>query len=186
MDELGRAERPERVRHELAFAIAVHGANGWAREGLTSFVNGRADGGVEGRDAALDRSVGIRLQLDEIDEDEARVLVDGKDNVAVAGNGVESKSDSTYFPTSTQIWQRTEDNEHQYSTFTGAVGQWRSQQPLRLAKDESSRSGTLTFNGTHASERGAAARKVEWGPALREFENFVGSRFTPACNQGIS
>ena len=39
------------------------------------------------------------------------------------------------------------------------------------AKDESSRSGTLTFNGTHASERGAAARKVEWGPALREFEN---------------
>ena len=50
------------------------------------------------------------------------------------------------------------------------------------AKDESSRSGTLTFNGTHASERGAAARKVEWGPALREFENFVGSRFTPACN----
>jgi hypothetical protein len=47
------------------------------------------------------------------------------------------------------------------------------------AKDESSRSGTLTFNGTHASERGAAARKVEWGPALREFENFVGSRFTP-------
>jgi hypothetical protein len=50
------------------------------------------------------------------------------------------------------------------------------------AKDESSRSGTLTVNGTHASERGAAARKVEWGPALREFENFVGSRFTPACN----
>ena len=50
------------------------------------------------------------------------------------------------------------------------------------AKDESSRSGTLTFNGTHASERGAVARKVEWGPALREFENFVGSRFTPACN----
>ena len=35
---------------------------------------------------------------------------------------------------------------------------------------------------THASERGAAARKVEWAPALREFENFVGSRFTPACN----
>ena len=45
MDELGRAERPERVRHELALAIAVHSANGWAREGLTSFVNGRADGG---------------------------------------------------------------------------------------------------------------------------------------------
>jgi hypothetical protein len=44
------------------------------------------------------------------------------------------------------------------------------------AKDESSRSGTLAFNGIHASERGAAARKVEWGPALREFENFVGSR----------
>ena len=87
MDELGRAERPERVRHELAFAIAVHGANGWAREGLTSFVNGRADGGVEGREAALDRSVGIRLQLDEIDEDEARVLVDGKDNGAVAADG---------------------------------------------------------------------------------------------------
>ena len=54
------------------------------------------------------------------------------------------------------------------------------------AKDESSRSGTLTFNGTHASERGAAARKVEWGPALREFENFVGSRFTPACNTSLS
>jgi hypothetical protein len=54
------------------------------------------------------------------------------------------------------------------------------------AKDESSRSGTLTFNGTHASERGAAARKVEWGPALREFENFVGSRFTPACNTSES
>jgi hypothetical protein len=54
------------------------------------------------------------------------------------------------------------------------------------AKDESSRSGTLTFNGTHASERGAAARKVEWGPALREFENFVGSRFTPACNTSLA
>ena len=54
------------------------------------------------------------------------------------------------------------------------------------AKDESSRSGTLTFNGTHASERGAAARKVEWGPALREFENFVGSRFTPACNTSLT
>ena len=53
------------------------------------------------------------------------------------------------------------------------------------AKDESSRSGTLTFNGTHASELGAAARKVEWGPALREFENFVGSRFTPACNTSV-
>jgi hypothetical protein len=91
-----------------------------------------------------DRSVCIRLQLDEIDEDEARVLVDGKDNVAVAGNGVESKSDSTYFPTSTQIWQRTEDNEHQYSTgFTGAVGQWRSQQPLRLVAPS-----TSDFNST--------------------------------------
>jgi len=27
--------------------------------------------------------------------------------------------------------------------------------------------------------------KVEWGPALREFENFVGSRFTPACNTSL-
>jgi len=51
------------------------------------------------------------------------------------------------------------------------------------AKDESSRSGTLTFNGTHAHLNAARPReKVEWGPALREFENFVGSRFTPACN----
>ena len=53
------------------------------------------------------------------------------------------------------------------------------------AKDESSRSGTLTFNGTHASERGAAARKVEWGPALREFENFVGSRAPRGLRSGF-
>ena len=51
------------------------------------------------------------------------------------------------------------------------------------AKDESSRSGTLTFNRTHASEHGAAARtKVDEGPASAGVEKFVGSRFTLACN----
>ena len=33
MNELGRAERPESVRHQLAFAIAVHGADGGADRG---------------------------------------------------------------------------------------------------------------------------------------------------------
>ena len=50
------------------------------------------------------------------------------------------------------------------------------------AKDESSRSGTLTFNMTHASERGAAARKSQVGSRIARVEKFVGSRFTPACN----
>jgi hypothetical protein len=50
------------------------------------------------------------------------------------------------------------------------------------AKDESSRSGTLTFNMTHASERGVAARKSRVGSRIARVEKFVGSRFTPACN----
>ena len=44
------------------------------------------------------------------------------------------------------------------------------------------RSGTLTFNMTHASERGAAARKSQVGSRIARVEKFVGSRFTPACN----
>ena len=50
------------------------------------------------------------------------------------------------------------------------------------AKDESSRSGTLTFNMTHASERGAAARKSQRVTRIAGVEKFVGSRFTPTCN----
>ena len=49
------------------------------------------------------------------------------------------------------------------------------------AKDESSRFGTLTFNMTHASERGAAARKsqrVTRIAVIAGVEKFVGSRFT--------
>ena len=50
-------------------------------------------------------------------------------------------------------------------------------------KDESSRSGTtLTFNMTHASERGAAARKSQRVTRIAGVEKFVGSRFTPTCN----
>ncbi len=44
------------------------------------------------------------------------------------------------------------------------------------AKDESSRSGTLTFNRTHASERGAAARKSRFGSrttSIARDEKFV-------------
>ena len=50
------------------------------------------------------------------------------------------------------------------------------------AKDESSRFGTLTFNMTHASERGAAARKSQRVTRIAGVEKFVGSRFTPTCN----
>ena len=50
------------------------------------------------------------------------------------------------------------------------------------AKDESSRFGTLTFNMTHASERGAAARKSQRVTRIAGVEKFVGSRFTLACN----
>jgi hypothetical protein len=50
------------------------------------------------------------------------------------------------------------------------------------AKDESSRSGTLTFNMTHASERGAVREKKSSGDRIARVEKFVGSRFTPACN----
>ena len=46
------------------------------------------------------------------------------------------------------------------------------------AKDESSRSGTLTFNRTHASERGAVARKSRMGSRIARVEKFVGSRST--------
>ena len=62
---------------------------------------------------------------------------------------------------------------------------WRKLCPPIGASFRSSRDSVCAMRGfkwTHASERGAAARKVEWAPALREFENFVGSRFTPACN----
>ena len=50
------------------------------------------------------------------------------------------------------------------------------------AKDESSRFGTLTFNMTHASERGAAARKSQTVTRIAGDQKFVGSRFTPTCN----
>ena len=50
------------------------------------------------------------------------------------------------------------------------------------AKDESSRFGTLTFNMTHASERGAAARKSQTVTRIAGVQKFVGSRFTPTCN----
>jgi hypothetical protein len=50
------------------------------------------------------------------------------------------------------------------------------------AKDESSRSGTLTFNITHASERGVSARKSRVGSRIAGVRKIVGSRFTPACN----
>ena len=53
------------------------------------------------------------------------------------------------------------------------------------AKDESSRFGTLTFNMTHASERGAAARKSHRVTRIAGVEKFVGSRFTPTCNTSI-
>ena len=49
-------------------------------------------------------------------------------------------------------------------------------------EDESSRFGTLTFNMTHASERGAAARKSKRLTRIAGVEKFVGSRFTPTCN----
>jgi hypothetical protein len=47
------------------------------------------------------------------------------------------------------------------------------------AKDESSRSGTLTFNRTHASERGAAARKSRFGSRIARDEKFVAVRHLP-------
>ena len=54
-------------------------------------------------------------------------------------------------------------------------------------KDESSRSGTtLTFNMTHASERGAAARKSQRVTRIAGVEKFVGSRFTPTCNESAT
>ena len=53
------------------------------------------------------------------------------------------------------------------------------------AKDESSRFGTLTFNMTHASERGAAARKSQRVTRIAGVEKFVGSRFTPTCNTSV-
>jgi hypothetical protein len=40
------------------------------------------------------------------------------------------------------------------------------------AKDESSRSGTLTFNMTHASERGVAARKSRVGSRIAGVRKF--------------
>ena len=40
----------------------------------------------------------------------------------------------------------------------------------------------VTFNITHASERGVAARKSRVGSRIARVEKFVGSRFTPACN----
>ena len=53
------------------------------------------------------------------------------------------------------------------------------------AKDESSRFGTLTFNMTHASERGAAARKSQRVTRIAGVEKFVDSRFTPTCNTSL-
>ena len=41
------------------------------------------------------------------------------------------------------------------------------------ANDESSRSGTLTFNMTHASERGTAARKSLLGSRIAESQFVV-------------
>ena len=42
----------------------------------------------------------------------------------------------------------------------------------RRMSPESSRSGTLTFNGTHASERGAAARKSRVGSRIAGVRKF--------------
>ena len=53
-------------------------------------------------------------------------------------------------------------------------------------EDESSRFGTLTFNMTHASERGAAARKSQRVTRIAGVEKFVGSRFTPTCNESAT
>ena len=65
-------------------------------------------------------------------------------------------------------------------------GSWSGVVQKSGAKDESSRSGTLTFNMTHASERGAVREKtVEWGPRIARVEKFVGSRFTLACNTSV-
>ena len=53
----------ERVRHQLAHAIAVYGADGGARERLACFVDGRTNGCVESCDAPFDRGVGVGLDL---------------------------------------------------------------------------------------------------------------------------
>ena len=49
-------------------------------------VNARADDGVEGSDDALDRRANFGLEFDELDEDVARELIDGKDDVAVSAD----------------------------------------------------------------------------------------------------
>ena len=49
----------------------------------------------------------------------------------------------------------------------------------RMSRQGPGRSPSMGLTHLNAAR---PREKVEWGPALREFENFVGSRFTPACN----
>ena len=49
----------------------------------------------------------------------------------------------------------------------------------RMSRQGPGRSPSISLTHLNAAR---PREKVEWGPALREFENFVGSRFTPACN----
>ena len=51
----------------------------------------------------------------------------------------------------------------------------------RMSRQGPGRSPSMGLTHLNAAR---PREKVEWGPALREFENFVGSRFTPACNTG--
>ena len=87
MDERGRAELAERVRHQLALTIAVNHANGGARERVAGFIDRGADGGVEGGDASLHGGVGFGFEFEKLDEDEAREFVDDEEDVAVATDG---------------------------------------------------------------------------------------------------
>ena len=52
----------------------------------------------------------------------------------------------------------------------------------RMSRQGPGRSPSMGLTHLNAAR---PREKVEWGPALREFENFVGSRFTPACNTSI-
>ena len=53
----------------------------------------------------------------------------------------------------------------------------------RMSRQGPGRSPSMGLTHLNAAR---PREKVEWGPALREFENFVGSRFTPACNTSPS
>jgi len=53
----------------------------------------------------------------------------------------------------------------------------------RMSRQGPGRSPSMGLTHLNAAR---PREKVEWGPALREFEKFVGSRFTPACNTSIT